>query len=90
MYTIFVSQRIILTRAFSVQTSRKILTSATPPAASARFSSIFTERSSDHLNYSSQRRNLHSTPSDLQESSTMTSPEEKSYPLEMSEAERYC
>eukprot|EP00979_Chaetoceros_neogracilis_P000463 scaffold107_cov269-Chaetoceros_neogracile.AAC.55 len=89
MYTIFVSQRIILTRAFSVQTSRKILTSATPPAASARFSSIFTERSSDHLNYSSQRRNLHSTPSNLQESSTMTSPEEKSYPLEMSEAERY-
>jgi len=85
MNVILASHRTAITKAFSTHHVRKVLTSA----ATSRFSSAFATKRPSVLTHSAQHRHLHSTPVDLQESSAMSTSAEHTYPIEMSEAERY-
>lgn len=85
MYAILACQRTTITKAFSQ--SRKLVT----PLVASRLSNVFATKEHNQKQrnspYQNNIRSLYSTPTDLEEVEVMS--EALSYPIEMSEAERY-
>lgn len=85
MNAIFACQRTTITKAFSQ--SRKLVT----PLVASRLSNVFATKEHNQKQrnspYQNNIRSLYSTPTDLEEVEVMS--EALSYPIEMSEAERY-
>lgn len=81
MNAILACQRTTITKAFSQ--SRKLVT----PLVASRLSNVFATKEQRNCSYQNNIRSLYSTPTDLEEVEVMS--EALSYPIEMSEAERY-